>query len=43
MNVAVFTDNDFGRVDSFTTTLRAILRYAPPTIRPCIYAGLTTL
>jgi hypothetical protein len=37
MNVAIFTDNDFGKVNGVTTTLKAVLEYAPPHIRPRIY------
>jgi glycosyltransferase involved in cell wall biosynthesis len=37
MNVAIFTDNDFGKVNGVTTTLRAVLDHAPPQIRPRIY------
>jgi hypothetical protein len=39
MNVAIFTDNDFDKVNGVTTTLRAVLRYAPQGIRPCIYTA----
>jgi len=37
MNVAIFTDNDFAKVNGVTTCLRATLRYAPDGIRPRIY------
>ena len=37
MNVAIFTDNDFGKVNGVTTTLKAVLEYAPAHIRPRIY------
>jgi len=37
MNVAIFTDNDFAKVNGVTTCLRAALRYAPDDIRPRIY------
>lgn len=42
MRVAVFTDNDFDKINGVTTTLTAVLRYAPPDIKPRIYtaAGL---
>jgi hypothetical protein len=30
MNVAIFTDNDFGKVNGVTTTLTAALDCAPP-------------
>jgi glycosyltransferase involved in cell wall biosynthesis len=39
MNIAIFTDSDFGPMDAVTTTLRAVLRYAPPEIQPCIYGA----
>ena len=37
MNVAIFTDNDFNKVNGVTTTLRAVLDHAPPDIEPRIY------
>jgi glycosyltransferase involved in cell wall biosynthesis len=37
MNVAIFTDNDFNKVNGVTTTLRAVLEHAPSDIRPRIY------
>ncbi len=37
VNVAVFTDNDFAKVNGVTTTLSALLRYAPSGVRPRIY------
>ena len=37
MNVGIFTDNDFAKVNGVTTTLRAVLKYAPDGIRPRIY------
>lgn len=37
MRVAVFTDNDFSKVNGVTTTLRALLRHAPSDIRPRVY------
>jgi glycosyltransferase involved in cell wall biosynthesis len=39
MNVAIFTDNDFGKVNGVTTSLKAALRYAPEGIRPRIYTA----
>lgn len=39
MRVAIFTDNDFAKVNGVTTTLSAVLRYAPPSIRPRIYTA----
>ena len=39
MNVAIFTDNDFAKVNGVTTSLRAVLRYAPDGIRPRIYTA----
>ena len=37
MRVAVFTDADFDRASSLTTALGALLRHAPPDVRPRIY------
>lgn len=37
MNVAIFTDNDFAKVNGVTTTLRAVLEHAPDDVRPRIY------
>jgi glycosyltransferase involved in cell wall biosynthesis len=37
MRVAVFTDADFDRTNSLTITLGALLRHAPPDVRPRIY------
>jgi glycosyltransferase involved in cell wall biosynthesis len=37
MDVAIFTDNDFEKVNGVTTTLRAVLEYAPAHIRPHVY------
>jgi glycosyltransferase involved in cell wall biosynthesis len=39
MRVAVFTDNDFDKVNGVTTTLRAVLRHAPSGIQPRIYTA----
>jgi glycosyltransferase involved in cell wall biosynthesis len=39
MNVAVFTDNDFDKVNGMTTTLTAALQYAPADIRLRIYTA----
>ena len=39
MNVAIFTDNDFGKVNGVTTSLKALLRHAPEEIRPRIYTA----
>lgn len=39
MNVAIFTDNDFGKVNGVTTTLAAALQYAPPDLRLRIYTA----
>jgi glycosyltransferase involved in cell wall biosynthesis len=39
MKVAIFTDNDFGKVNGVTTSLKAALRYAPDGIRPRIYTA----
>jgi glycosyltransferase involved in cell wall biosynthesis len=38
MRVAVFTDADFDRPDGVTTSLGALLRHAPPDVRPRIYS-----
>ena len=42
MRVAVFTDNDFNKVNGVTTTLNAVLDHAPADVRPRVYtaAGL---
>lgn len=37
MNVAIFTDNDFAKVNGVTTTLRAVLRHTPADIRSRVY------
>src|SRR5262245_40298068 len=37
MRVAVFTDNDFDKVNGVTTALRALVEHAPSTIHPRIY------
>lgn len=37
MRVALFTDNDFDKVNGVTTTLRAVLRHAPPDLQPRVY------
>ena len=37
MRVAVFTDADFDRPEGVTTALGALLRHAPPDVRPRIY------
>ena len=37
MRVAVFTDNDFDKVNGVTTTLRSLLRHAPDDVTPRIY------
>jgi glycosyltransferase involved in cell wall biosynthesis len=39
MNVAVFTDNDFDKVNGVTTTLMAALRHAPSGMRLRIYTA----
>jgi glycosyltransferase involved in cell wall biosynthesis len=39
MRVALFTDNDFGKVNGVTTTLKAVLQYAPPEVQPRIYTA----
>lgn len=35
--VAIFTDNDFGKVNGVTTTLNAVLRHTPGDVRPCVF------
>lgn len=42
MKVAIFTDNDFDKINGVTTALTAVLRHAPPDVKPRIYtaAGL---
>jgi len=37
MRVAIFTDNDFDKMNGVTTTLRAVLRHSPPDLQPRIY------
>jgi glycosyltransferase involved in cell wall biosynthesis len=37
MGVAIFTDNDFDKTNGVTTTLKALLRHAPPDLRLRIY------
>jgi glycosyltransferase involved in cell wall biosynthesis len=37
MRVAVFTDNDFDKINGVTTTLRSLLRCAPADVQPRIY------
>jgi glycosyltransferase involved in cell wall biosynthesis len=37
MKVAIFTDNDFGKVNGVTTTLRAVLDHAPDSLDLRIY------
>jgi glycosyltransferase involved in cell wall biosynthesis len=39
MRVAIFTDNDFAKVNGVTTTLRAVLDHAPAGISPRIYTA----
>lgn len=39
MNVAIFTDNDFEKVNGVTTTLRAVLKHAPPGIGVRVYTA----
>jgi glycosyltransferase involved in cell wall biosynthesis len=39
MNVAIFTDNDFDKVNGVTTTLSAVLRCAPAEMRLRIYTA----
>ena len=37
MNVAIFTDNDFGKVNGVTTTLAAALEHAPDDLNLRVY------
>src|SRR5215467_3644169 len=37
MKVAIFTDNDFTKVNGVTTTLRAVLEHAPATVDIRVY------
>lgn len=39
MKVAVFTDNDFDKINGVTTTLTAVLRHAPSDIQPRIFTA----
>lgn len=39
MRVAIFTDNDFGKINGVTTTLNAVLRWAEPDISPRVYTS----
>lgn len=39
MRVAIFTDNDFDKINGVTTTLTAVLRHAPPDLSPRIYTA----
>jgi glycosyltransferase involved in cell wall biosynthesis len=39
MRIAVFTDNDFRSPSGLTTTLGAVLQYAPADLRPRIYTS----
>jgi glycosyltransferase involved in cell wall biosynthesis len=39
MRVAVFTDNDFDKVNGLTTTLTALLEHAPVDVSPRIYTA----
>jgi glycosyltransferase involved in cell wall biosynthesis len=41
MNIGIFTDNDFEKVNGVTTTLSAALRWAPPGMRLRIYTAST--
>jgi glycosyltransferase involved in cell wall biosynthesis len=41
MNVAIFTDNDFDKINGVTTTLTAALRYAPEGLRLRVYTAAT--
>ena len=39
MRVAILTDNDFGKVNGVTTTLKAVLRYAPQDLRLRVFTA----
>jgi glycosyltransferase involved in cell wall biosynthesis len=39
MRIAVFTDNDFNKINGVTTTLRALLQFAPADVRVRIYTA----
>jgi glycosyltransferase involved in cell wall biosynthesis len=39
MRVAIFTDNDFGKVNGVTTTLNAVLRWRPSDIQARVYTA----
>jgi glycosyltransferase involved in cell wall biosynthesis len=39
VRVAIFTDNDFNKVNGVTTALSAVLDYAPSDVRPRIYTA----
>src|SRR5262245_60366290 len=39
IRVAVFTDNDFNKINGVTTTLRALLRYAPSDLQIRVYTA----
>ena len=39
MNVAIFTDNDFDKVNGVTTSLRAALRHAPEDVHARVYTA----
>ena len=39
MRVAIFTDNDFDKINGVTTTLTALLAHAPGDVRPRIYTA----
>jgi glycosyltransferase involved in cell wall biosynthesis len=41
MNVAIFTDNDFDKINGVTTTLMAALRHAPASLRLRVYTAAT--
>jgi glycosyltransferase involved in cell wall biosynthesis len=39
MNVAIFTDNDFGKINGVTTTLTAVLRWRPADLQLRVYTA----
>jgi glycosyltransferase involved in cell wall biosynthesis len=39
MRAAIFTDNDFDKVNGVTTTLKAVLKHAPPGVEARVYTA----
>src|SRR5262245_55047554 len=42
VRVAIFTDNDFDKINGVTTTLKAVLRFAGGAVEPRIYTAADT-